>query len=111
MELRNQLFFFFFSKYTQNEIEEDEFTAAVRRRRRATATQEGEDPTLEEEEIDPDFPIADMKGHTLSEWVTTHRVRRHIRYRFNRFLTTFVDANGTPVYAERLRAICDGKKK
>lgn len=61
-----------------------------------------------EQGIDPQFPIEDYKGATIGEWVTNARTRLHIKYRFNRFLTTYLDNKGIAVYAERLKAMGEG---
>ena len=77
----------------------------ARRRRRMDEELDAQD---ESDEIDPAFPLEDLKGATIADWVTIARTRRHIKYRFNKFLVTYVDDAGTAVYAERIKAMCEG---
>ena len=48
---------------------------------------------------------------TIADWITTAKPRKHIKYRFTKFLTTFIDEHGKAVYAERLRSMCEANEE
>ena len=66
-------------------------------------------------EMDLNQPIIenldDRKGHTLREWVCMESPSREIYRRFRLFLTTFVDARGNNVHAEKIRVMCESNRE
>jgi len=79
-------------------------------RRRRIIEQARDDEQLE------DMPEAienleDLKGHTVSEWVSMIGPRLEIKNRFKQFLRTFVDERGHSVYREKMRQMCEANKQ
>jgi DNA replication licensing factor MCM2 len=94
-------------------IEDDVDISAIPRRRRLKASaQEFPGERMSDDEfdlsaIDPNFPISDLKDRTVAEWVGMEQTRRHVAYRFKKFLNDFVDNNNVKVYMERITRMCE----
>ena len=43
------------------------------------------------------------KGYSLLEWVQKAEIRREIKLRFSNYLRTTCDANGHPIYKEKIK--------
>ena len=79
-------------------------------RRRRIIQQAGEDEPMD------DMPEAienleDLKGHSISEWVSMIGPRLEIKNRFKQFLRTYVDEKGASVYREKMRQMCEANKQ
>ena len=79
-------------------------------RRRRIIQQAGDDENVEEmpEAIEN---LEDLKGHSISEWVTMIGPRLEIKNRFKQFLRTYVDDKGASVYREKMRQMCEANKQ
>ena len=51
--------------------------------------------------------LEDLRGHSVREWVSMLAPRAEIKTRFKRFLATYVNENGTNVYREKIRQMCE----
>lgn len=96
--------------FMDDEESEDEAAAGrLRRRRRVAAGRDADAMDLDERAIQeaPVDNLEDMKGHSLREWVTLTNTRNAIKNQFRHFLQTYLDNEGQPVYAMRIRAMCE----
>ena len=55
--------------------------------------------------------IEDTKGFTLLEWVQKPEIRREIKLRFSNYLRTTCDANGHPIYKEKIKQMVMDNKQ
>lgn len=53
--------------------------------------------------------LEDMKGNSITDWVSMLAPRTEIYNRFKNFLRTFVDDHGHNLYKERIRQMVEGK--
>ena len=53
--------------------------------------------------------LDELRGHSVREWVSMAAPRAEIKARFKRFLATYVNENGTNVYREKIRQMCESK--
>ena len=76
----------------------DDEGAADRRRQRMMDAEGAADD--EGEKIEN---IEDTKGYSLLEWVQKPEIRREIKLRFSNYLRTTCDANGHPIYKDKIK--------
>ena len=91
-----------------DESDEEEEDRPSRRRRLAEQAAEGgaEGP---EDQLESIENLEDLRGHTVTEWVTKLGPRTEIYNRFKNFLRTYVDEKGHKLYMEKIRQMCEGE--
>ncbi|KAF0294254.1 DNA replication licensing factor mcm2 [Amphibalanus amphitrite] len=89
-----------------DESDEEEEDRPSRRRRLAEQAAEGgaEGP---EDQLESIENLEDLRGHTVTQWVTKLGPRTEIYNRFKNFLRTYVDEKGHKLYMEKIRQMCE----
>lgn len=82
-----------------------DFEPQVMARRRMAERAAGEDG-MDYDEDDVDFALEDFGDVPLSEWLAQDRPRAEIKKQFKTFLRTYGSSGGTPLYSERIQAMC-----
>ncbi|KAJ3338694.1 MCM DNA helicase complex subunit [Gonapodya sp. JEL0774] len=93
-------------KWDDDDQEDDTYQRRFRRRHAAPAADgemdlDGGDPVIT---IDS---ISDFKGSNLLDYVSQEATRQYFMMAFQQFLTQFTNDRLEPVYAERIRAMCE----
>ena len=87
--------------------EEEEDRPSRRRRLAEQAAEGGAEPA--EDQLESIENLEDLRGHTVTEWVTKLGPRTEIYNRFKNFLRTYVDEKGHKLYMEKIRQMCEGE--
>lgn len=54
--------------------------------------------------------LEDTKGKSIKDWVMMAAPRNEIKNRFKSFLRTYTDSNGSCLYRERIKHMCESNQ-
>ncbi|KXS20072.1 MCM-domain-containing protein [Gonapodya prolifera JEL478] len=89
------------------EDQEDEFYQRRLRRRHGAPAAEGEMELDAEEPVVTIEEITDLKGSNLFDYISQEGIRQYFMMEFQRFLTQFLSDKDEPIYAEKIKTMCE----